>query len=450
MRLGDGRWRATGPDKHTWREPDEDLAIAQYHEWEARKRGNTISIPTASADGNDNEALKQAILAASPSAEGERWQDVRGTFQPGATSLPKEKRRARAGSIVIELNDGRFDFFASNPTQGAAFWGWLRKLILERYVYVAQMTGIAGLANLPDLKPPAASPKMKELMDAYAAKPGLSQEEICRCRRYWDEFVKLTGIKTLRELTHEIVDKYEKDVRELGLAPKSMKHRFSGVRTIIAHAMRRGKGIEDCRRALDVLAMLQVDNAMPLDPHPISVADFWAIYKKAEEAKDDTFTCMMLFSLNAALYPGEAGAVKWAEIDLKRAEFVTRRHKTGVPRVACLWDETIESLKKVPKFTNRETVFHTAIRTYTRFSIGDVWNRYRDAAKVSKKVVYSDIRDASFTTACRTSLDGARVLAGHRLPGAVDNYVLRQPQFVADVCTAIHDAFFPPKKTAKR
>lgn len=61
-------------------------------------------------------------------------------------------------------------------------------------------------------------------------------------------------------------------------------------------------------------------------------------------------------------------------------------------------------------------------------------------------VTFSQIRDAAFTAACRLSLDQARVLSGHRLPGAVDHYVLRQPQFVAPVCAAIRTEFLNVKK----
>jgi hypothetical protein len=57
------------------------------------------------------------------------------------------------------------------------------------------------------------------------------------------------------------------------------------------------------------------------------------------------------------------------------------------------------------------------------------------------KATFAQIRDAAFTAACRVSLDQARVLAGHRMPGAVDHYVLRQPQFVRKACEAIRTLF---------
>jgi hypothetical protein len=56
------------------------------------------------------------------------------------------------------------------------------------------------------------------------------------------------------------------------------------------------------------------------------------------------------------------------------------------------------------------------------------------------------ILDASFTAACRQDLDQARILPGHKLPGAVDAYVLRDPSFVADACKAIRVALFADRK----
>src|SRR5689334_14048348 len=73
----------------------------------------------------------------------------------------------------------------------------------------------------------------------------------------------------------------------------------------LGYAIKRGRGIEDCRKALDMTAMLEVKDAHPLDPKPISVADFWAIVGAAEAAKDDTFVALLLTSLNLAMYGGE-------------------------------------------------------------------------------------------------------------------------------------------------
>jgi integrase len=279
------------------------------------------------------------------------------------------------------------------------------------------------------------------MIETYAQKPGLSAEQVTRCRHFWDEFAKLVKVTTLRELTHELVGNYEAKVLAKDLAAKSVHHRFSAIKTVIAFGLKRGKHADDCRKALDLLGMLEVDGVNTLDPRPISKVDFNKIRKAATAAGDMTFAALMLFALNACLYPSEVGAVKWDDVDIDRAEFSTKRRKTGVPRVCCLWPETVKGIKALPR--DKTTIFNTTRQPYTRFSINDVWIKYRKAAEVSDDVRFAEIRDAAFTCACRIGSDPARVLAGHRLPGATDHYVRRDPQFVADACAAIRKEYGP-------
>src|SRR5436305_13666155 len=69
MRLKDGRWRASGPEKYTFTEHDEAAAIAQFRNWEGRKhgRGNVFRSPVVAeasqtlvqVDPPDLQALEQ-------------------------------------------------------------------------------------------------------------------------------------------------------------------------------------------------------------------------------------------------------------------------------------------------------------------------------------------------------------------------------------------------------
>lgn len=410
-RFSDGRWKisATG---QTFVEPDEALAIARFREWQSKQEGAMVDIPTTHA--TIDEAADAFV---------HRIQSDDRTY----IDLPVDPSDAEP--IMV-----------SNWQPSPAVWAWFRQQVLTRPLYVAQMTGIEQIGWLRDLERPTQSPKLIDLIEVYAAKPGLSADEVARCRRFWKEFIEITAITTLRELTHEHVERYEAAIREKTLSPKSIKHRYTRIRTVIAYAMKRGKGQDDCRKALDKLAMLEVEGVNNLDPNPISRTDFLAIHAAALKAGDTTFAALLLMSMNAALYSSEVGAVRWDDLDLERGEYATRRNKTKVPRVAVLWPETIKALKAIPR--DRDTVFNTSRQAYKRFSIHREWTKYREAAGIRDGVTFAMIRDAAFTTACRVNLDQARVLAGHRLPGAVDHYVLRQPQYVAPACGAIRDQLF--------
>lgn len=195
--------------------------------------------------------------------------------------------------------------------------------------------------------------------------------------------------------------------------------------------------------------MLEMKGATSLDPRPISVADFWAVHDAAKQADDHMFCALMITALNATMYSSEVGALTWDEVDLKRKELVTNRAKTGVARVAVLWDETVKALQSLPR--DRDTIFNTSVRSFTSFSVAAHFRRYRQDAELGDKVTFSMVRDAAYTIACQTvSLDKARVLAGHRLPGSSDHYIKRNPQFVAEACEAIRREFFGAQKRPAR
>lgn len=88
----------------------------------------------------------------------------------------------------------------------------------------------------------------------------------------------------MRDITHAAVQQYEakanahrvtssrkKDAKGTKkLSAKSIKHRVSKVRCVVAYALKRGVDAAACRRVLDVLAMLENPDAVPLAPHPIT------------------------------------------------------------------------------------------------------------------------------------------------------------------------------------
>lgn len=421
-RKADGRWKisATG---QTFVEPDEDAAVDRFYELTGKKKQSSLGKVTVHTDAEEMafDMMRRAEEAG------------------GALTVDTE---------VATTEDGKKVFAVSDETLTRKQWKWLKRQLITRKEWVAKQVEVEQIAWLDQLKPPTPSPTLKELGELYTGKAGLSPNEAGRSKLFWKEFSKAVGVNTIRDLTHDHVAAYEQVIQGGKYAPKSILHRYRKVRTILAYAIKRGKGVEDCRRALDITAMLEVKDATPLDPKPISVADFWAVHKAAEEAGDKTFTALLLTALNAAMYGGEVAALKWEEVDLKAGTLVTRRPKNGVSRVAVLWPQTIKALKELPR--HGDSIFYTRVRSYTIFSVLDGWRKYREAAELSDSIVFSMIRDAAFTIACRCStLDQARILAGHRLPGASDHYIRRAPHFVADACAAIQREFAGAKAKRK-
>ena len=206
--------------------------------------------------------------------------------------------------------------------------------------------------------------------------------------------------------------------------------------------MKRGVDIQGCRQALDALAMLEVKEAHPIDPLPIDVANFWKIHEQADAADDPTFATMMLVALNCCAYGGEVANMKWSEIDLKARAYVGRRPKTKITRVAVLWPEVVDALRRTQRRGEVEFIFNSTRRSFTSNAVLKLWRKYRQTSSVGDEITFGQIRDAAYSIACQSaSLDQAKVLAGHAFGGASDFYIRRNPRFVALACEAIRQAF---------
>ena len=422
--LPDGRWRVTATGAR-FTEPDHRLAVEHFY----RLTGGS--------------AIEQLIGQPGP------------TFTMGAAEQPGKGMvlsRMGVGLGSAALVKTATGFEPTGPKSGVEslhfdldcpeVWHWVRLQVLDRPLYAASQTGIEQLGWLSDVKRPVPAASLVSLGLTYFTHSAVSRDELAHSKAQWGEFVKVAkalGVVTVDGIDHALAHKYEAYVDGKGLAPKSRLHRYRKVRSILHFNIKRGNSIEQCRKALDVLAMLEVKDAHPLDPTPISPADFQAILGEAVKAGDATFAALLLLSLNGALYGGEAAAVRWDEIDFATGGFVSRRSKTGVSRIAVLWPSTLAAIQ--PLARDRDEIFCTGVRSYVSHSVGVRFNKYRDAAGV-KDVTFSWIRDASYSTAMQaTDFAKAELLAGHRLPGTADAYLRRNPQLVAAACAAIARAY---------
>jgi len=324
-RKPDGRWRISATKK-TFVEPDEALAVARFYEL---------------TTGETNRILLSS-----------------GSFPAGHPAIEDTARNPSVHAVTEP--DGRVTLHET--MNELEFFAAVRYQLLHNLDHVARMTGIPGLLQLQN-EMPKPSPTLQELLDLYVAKPNLSDNEISRSKLFWKEFCKAIDVATVREITHDAVIRYEKKVLAGKYSPKSIHHRYGKVRTILLYAIKRGCGIEDCRRALDCTALLDVKNHTPLDPKPITPDQFWKIYAEVVKAGDGIFAALMLTALNAAMYGGEVSALKWEEVDMKTGEVVTRRPKTSVSRVCVLWPEVLAGLRKLAK--QGDYIFYSA-RRYPR------------------------------------------------------------------------------------
>lgn len=407
MRLGDGRWRASGPERYTFSEPDEQVAILHFQRWKAQKTCPTLGTLQVHANALDVAFdLKRRTIAAGGSLHADIVQIPGGGYAVKDHTLSKEQ------------------------------WTWLNKQLVQRPKWVAEQAGLTNLAYIHDRKPPAPLPSFWELAGIWEKHFQSSAEQKRKCSAAFDNFRDTTGIKELSELTPDVVVKYRDDVYGRGLSGKSQSNLFTRIRRYFSFFRNRAIAIDDINRALGYLALLTPsETTVTIDPKPIDVADWKKL--QANAVNDDK--AMIFLMLNCAMYLQEVIKLEWS--DIRDGCLVTHRAKTGkCVRVAVLWKETLEAINGLPRRGSH--LFYN--RAAAPLGIKGAEKRFRDLRDASElpHVTSSMLRDGAYTAAVEANVTSTlcRLLVGHRC-GLQDNYVKRKPGMVAPACEAIHKAY---------
>lgn len=295
MRLGDGRWRASGPEKFTFTEPDEDLAILRFRQWQASKQERRVSVPVDTRGLSVEEACRKV------SRVGVRAVIGRGVPPVYSRAIPEEE-----------------------------FWATVRHEILTRPKYVARMTGIEQISYLADLPKPTPSPSLEEVGNLYLDHAKVSENWRAKCKLFWQEFRTAVTVPNLRDLTQEHLVEYADMIHEAAKTPTYARQRFGAVKAIVNYPTKRGKWAEDAKRVLAFCAVLVPPRKSAVAPEPIGREAFRTLY----DAADDQMRAMFLLALNCCMYGGEVAALDWTDVDLERGTLSTERSKTGIVRIA--------------------------------------------------------------------------------------------------------------------
>ncbi|MEM9415860.1 MAG: tyrosine-type recombinase/integrase [Planctomycetota bacterium] len=413
---GDGRWQivTTGA---TFVEDDERLAVARFRRWESDHQG--LSVPHS----------------------GETIAEVQFKQQPNG----KYTVRAKKLQSVSEIPEGEL-------------WAWFREQLISRPEYAAQQTGIPELSRLADLPRSEPSPTLKSLGKLYQEHSEAKPKQVRQVALFWSRFQQwMAGqdVKTLNQLTPALLAAYgdsekaiargKRDGGKEGGSLVYLKHRFNAIKGVFNFARKRGVNATDLRHALDCCAVLEVSkHRRMLAPHPISRADFHTLLG---QATDPCMRAFLLVMLNCCMYPSEALALDWGELNLEAATLTTSRNKTKIIRIGVLWRETIEAIELLrpdvpaphdqPIFMSREA---------TRWSTKTATNQFRRLRKevgIDHSVKCADFRDGAYTAAIDSGADltQTKLLAGHAT-GISDHYTMRKPMMVRNAIMGIYRAYF--------
>lgn len=332
----------------------------------------------------------------------------------------------------------------------AAIWTWVRRQIIANPRRVAQQVGIPAVAYLADLRPPEPSLTLREVESNYfARRKPMNKIASADQRRHWTEFARIVGAKTVRDITREDIEKYHEQVwkqaKKRKWSSSSIRHRLDAPKTMLRASLKRGRDVEQLRRVIDLMALFERPSAPATDPHPMSRNDLHALL----DAASVKMRTAILLALNVAAYPSEVVGIKKAELDLKAKSYVGRRHKTGITRIAVLWDRTVAAVREYMQAEphDGDALFLNAVGAgLTARSLTQQFRDLRERAGLGRDVRFDGIRDGAYTAAIDggATIDEARMLAGHKV-GIADHYLLRKPSLVAAACAAIEAHYFGPR-----
>ena len=343
------------------------------------------------------------------------------------------------------LDDDDYGIHHGPTLEGKAYWSrYFHELLVRDPRQAAIELDDERLTRLNELGAREPSLPLAEMGESYRnKKPPLSPDWRRKAKLFWDEFCGITRAETVRDVTPDDLAQYGDEIHGREMSPTYAGHRFGLVKYVLNHALKRGKDTDQLQRVLTLCKMLETPRKNGTDPQPISPEHFNALL----DAAPLKWKAVLLLSLNAALYPSEVAAVESKHVNLDKRTLVMDRGKTGIPRVAVLWQRTVDAIRAYQAEARHQSSHLVVGRTgqpYDGNHVGRNFRRIRKEASVPDEIEFAHIRDGAYSAAFNA--DGveekhAKVLAGHR-SGMSDAYVKRNPRCVAVACRAIEQSFF--------
>jgi len=285
-------------------------------------------------------------------------------------------------------------------------------------------------------------------------------------KKYWDEFCKMVGAKTTSAITEKAIHDYGNTILKR-LSKWSVSYaeaRFTAVCAVLNASATKDP---ECRRVHDLCNDPQNGLIAPQRKRKrniiVTPKQFETLLNGAKN--NPKLYAMLLISLNCYYYPIDLCDLLVEDIDFDKQidpEVVSicnyrDKYGAGVPRAACLWDITVDAIKKYQEVDPHGLPFLFATKPnkkgiqkqYTPKKVSKLIIDHCKRMNMPKNITTKAIRKAAYTYA--TTLDGqskdtflleAKVLAGHAVPGVTDDYLHRNPRHVYEACQRIYRHFF--------
>lgn len=437
---------------------DEARAYLQDH------RRDTVGVLVADLDAQDT-ALIHAVIAVLQGEVEQQLADVPDHLRPFVGSVEFsstfEEFMVSTGRDR-DLADGEVVGREGYAQHWPAFFDWvIGRWIESNPKEAASRLGVPELANLEAIRPKPQSITLQAVADLFENKPVGNREYRRRFAKRFREFVKIIGVKTVKEIELEHIEKYYarvlKDSKQGDHGRPYAKSRFDVVTAVLAYAHKRGRDKQEIRRVLDDCQMLEAprNGTRPkAEARPVTRDELHAILALADARQ----TAIIMLGINAGFDPVDIQRLPLDAVDLKACVLHFDRTKADAekptPRIATLWPRTVKALRKYLKDCPHEAANGRGERMFFATATGKtiregrtwisraIWRPLRLAAGQPEECKFKGLRKAAYTEASQVSPRQADILLGHRLPGVTDNYLRRNAQTIAPACRAIEKHYF--------
>jgi integrase len=343
-----------------------------------------------------------------------------------------------------------------------SIWEQARQLIQDNPVLAAQKLKMPFLSdpNFMRTYKPKKSYTLVDIWNNYLKRvSSITTRELGATKASWTKFSDIVKVKTVSELTKEVIRKYY-DVLYCEYNGKMsttwIKSHFERVKRVMNYALDSLDDISDLlevkQRLVSVLKSPKDSILCPAKRIPKE------LFHQIMEASSIDEKAMWLLSINLAYYAIDIATLPLSAINLDEKTVIFRRGKTGVHRAGILWNETIDAIRAYQKenphrsstlFQNR----HTKI-CYVSARITEKFNQILEKLgiremSINKRVNpnnfrHSNFRD-SFESICASknipqrAIDG---VMGHTGIAAKYTDIESAPDIAAPACQAVRDYYF--------
>jgi|GEM_PF-5308862 len=422
---------------------DKDEAIFKFRQWESkRKKKNTqFTIDPKEVDVQHTARKKLSNEAVATLNE----------FKKEAGQPPMEGDTIEFGvdgDLAAFGDDTEITSTYNVPEQ--IYWLKARELILNDIEEARKLLNLNIKIDM-DAESSIKLGKVYELFKQHPKFANLLDKK--RIESYWNEFFKSIGNKPIQLISLKNIIDYRNYILSKEIVPKTVANIFGQIKDIIKTASRETHDNNDSKALVELLNTCKVRLFAPKQQTKqtaklMSREDFHKLFNATDNIKHKL---ILLLGLNCAMRSSDICDIKVSNIDFVNKSIIKHRHKTGIIRAAVLWDTTLDYIKKyldAKEFSSEYLITCDSGKDKTRplrpHSINEFFNDLRTKAKVSNDVKFEHLRDSVKTVSVKKKpqlMEVTDIIMGHK--GRIGNqYLVRQPEMVAEICQIVHDYYF--------